>query len=393
MYCISGITSAAGKRIASSGRFLLACLSAWMISFLPLAAGADAGTGLQLIEIDSGERLLGEVLPQSTDSMLHIRSGLLGEVALLRSRVVRMEAVSPGEASPGPVAEAKPLQAPPHPPAKKPSPSVAASPEKSPTAPVKKPLPSKKVESPLVSEIPAELGLFDYLTGLRAPDSWSGNFRMGMNISTGDSLWTQTYLRGKLEVRPKGKSSLYRLAGSYLYQENERANGRKIRSQDKYDASFLYRYGFKNKWFVQNALSLRADQKKGIDRDLSDLLGIGYGFRPFEKVEFNVGGAGGVADYQSNKASSRNGRESTLSVFEELVWKPLKRTSLIHRFNYYWNPEDNNQYNYVLKTALRVRVTDLLGFEFSFNKDYDNDTGTGNNKNDTRWLNALILFF
>ena len=47
----------------------------------------------------------------------------------------------------------------------------------------------------------------------------------------------------------------------------------------------------------------------------------------------------------------------------------------------------------MLKTALRVRVTDLLGFEFSFNKDYDNDTGTGNNKNDTRWLNALILFF
>lgn len=245
----------------------------------------------------------------------------------------------------------------------------------------------------MLAQTPTEIGLFDYLLGLRAPDSWSGNARVGINISTGDSLWTQTYLRGKLEIRPKGTSSLYRFTGSYTYQQNEKSNGTKSRSQDKYDLSLLYRYSFENNWFLQNTTQLRADQKKGIDRDLSNLVGIGYGFRPFSTLEFNVGGAGGVADFQSNQSSSRNGHETNLSVFEELVWKPLKRTSLVHRFNYYWNPDDQEEYNYLIKTALRVRVTDLLGFEFSYNKSYDNDTGSGNNKDDTRWLNALILFF
>lgn len=345
---------------------------------------AEEGTALQWIETDSGERLVGEVLPESNDSMLHFRSGLLGEIVLPRSRVVRMEVVPSDEEPRKAAVKTEPVKG-----ASKPLPSP-----KSPSPPPQ--VKAKAVQKPvpvMATEVPEEVGLFDYLSGLRAPDSWSGNFRMGMNISTGDSLWTQTYLRGKLEIRHKGKPSLYRLTGSYVYQENERSNGQKFRSQDKYDASFLYRYKFKNKWFIQNTVALRADQKKGIDRDLSNLLGFGYSFRPFKRVEFNVGGAGGVADYQSNSGSNRNGGKSTVSVFEELVWKPLKRTSLIHRFNYFWNPEDNNQYNFVMKTALRVRMTDLLGFEFSYNKNYDNDTGAGNNKNDIRWLNSLIFYF
>lgn len=65
----------------------------------------------------------------------------------------------------------------------------------------------------------------------------------------------------------------------------------------------------------------------------------------------------------------------------------------MHSFRYYINPQNTYQYSFLMKTALRVRMTDLLGFEFSYNKDYDNDTGAGNNKNDTRWLNALIVYF
>ena len=216
---------------------------------------------------------------------------------------------------------------------------------------------------------------------------------MGFNISSGDSKWTETYLRGKLEVRPRDNPSLYRYTGSYTYRENERDNGDKFKSQDKYDAAFLYRYTFDNSWFLQNTASWRVDQKKGINRDVSDLVGAGYTFKPTPTIEWNVGGSGGIEDYESSGENSRNGTSASLSVFEELKWTPLQRTSVIHSFNYFWNPDNSSQYNYVIKTALRVRLTDLLGFEFSYNKDYDNDTGAGQNKDDTRWLNAMILFF
>lgn len=335
----------------------------------------------QTITLDSGERLIGAVLPKSTDETVYLKTELFGELSIPRARVVELLVVSP-ESSSSPTAQ------------------VAAA------EPVEV---SERVEAPrgVVSETakavePAELvadeedlegGLFNYLLGLNTPESWSGNFRMGFNISSGDSKWTETYLRGKLEVRPEDSSSLYRYTGSYTYRESEDKNGNKFKSQDKYDATFLYRYGFDNDWFVQNTASWRVDQKKGIDRDLSNHVGFGYSFEPRSTVEWNVGGSVGIDDYQSRGEHSRNGNSTSLSVFEELKWSPLERTTLVHSFSYFWDPDDSSRYNYVAKTALRVRLTDLLGFEFSHNKEYDSDTGTGQDKDDTRWLNALVLFF
>lgn len=340
----------------------------------------------QVITLDSGERLVGEVLPKSTDETLFLRSELFGELSVPRARV---EGILPKDLAPQtepqPVVEPQVAAAAPPPP--------PAAVNNQPKHVVGDQARNVDPEALIEEEERIEKKLFNYLVGLNTPETWNGNLRMGFNISSGDSKWTETYLRGKLEVRPEDSPSLYRYTGSYTYRENEKDNGTKFKSQDKYDAAFLYRYTFDNSWFVQNTAAWRVDQKKGINRDLSDLVGVGYTFKPTPKVEWNVGGSGGLEDYESSGEESRNGTNTSLSIFEELKWSPLQRTSLIHSFNYFWNPDDSSQYHYVIKTALRVRLTDLLGFEFSHNKDYDNDTGSGQNKDDTRWLNAMILFF
>ena len=234
--------------------------------------------------MDTGERLIGEVLPKSSDSTLYIRSGLLGEIAFATLTYTPSKSRFRGHfitiGCGGLIKRKAPV----------PAASVAA-PKKDPIVKKKEAVnpPAKativdKSEPPMLAKTPTEIGLFDYLLGLSAPDSWSGNARVGINISTGDSEWTQTYLRGKLEVRPKGKSRLYRYTGSYTYQENEKSTGKKFRSQDKYDLSMLFRQSFKNNWFIQNSTQFRVDQKKGIDRDLSNLIGFGYGFRPILKL-------------------------------------------------------------------------------------------------------------
>jgi hypothetical protein len=42
---------------------------------------------------------------------------------------------------------------------------------------------------------------------------------------------------------------------------------------------------------------------------------------------------------------------------------------------------------------VRVRLTDLLGLEFSYNQSYDNDIGNGIPKDDAIWRNALVIYF
>jgi hypothetical protein len=140
-------------------------------------------------------------------------------------------------------------------------------------------------------------------------------------------------------------------------------------------------------------MSIRVDQIKGIDRELQELIGLGYKYRPSNQFELLFGGSGGVEKYEVNADDSRNGVNKVLNVFQEFTWKPFTRTSFVQKFNYYWEPDYTERYNYVISAAVRIRLTDLLGFEFSYNQNYDNDIGNGNEKNDAVWRNALIVYF
>ncbi len=364
------------------------------LALLGLTAVAQAEP--ELLLLSSGERLVGEVLPKSNEQTLYVKSALLGEVQIPRSSVIKMEPAALASATPDAKPEQKPIaevaKATPAPAAKPASEEKVTSPK--PVAPIE---PGEAASASFAEmDEPLESSLFKKLWGLQTPESWNGNLRMGMNLSRGDSRWTETYARGKLDIRPNDGPSLYRLTGSYTYRETENKKGDKYKSQDKYDAAALYRRSFdNNNWFVQNTLAYRADQKKGIDREVSNLVGFGYTFKPLQAMELNVGATGGIEDYQTDFDDTRSGVNGVVSVFEEVAWRPFKdkKTSLVHSFNYFQNPEDSEQYNYVLKAAIRYRMTDLLGFEFSYNQDFDNDTGAGNTRDDTRWLNALIVYF
>ena len=113
--------------------------------------------------------------------------------------------------------------------------------------------------------------------------------------------------------------------------------------------------------------------------------------RFFSMADF--GGGGGIEELKADFEAARAGQLQLANIFQEATWRPLKRTSVIQKFNYYWDPEDSDQFNYVLTAAIRIRLTDLLGFEFSYNKSYDSDVGITNSKDDEQWRNALVLYF
>ena len=328
----------------------------------------------QIVSLISGERLVGEVLPQSNDQVLVLKSNLLGEMTIQRAQIVKIEPQVIPAAKLASSANADSSKA-----ALKQVSNQVAIAEK-----------MTEVEQILEEEQP----LVDKLFAFKAPKAWDGNVRTGMNISSGDKQWTETALRGKLEIKQQGDPNFYRFTGSYTYRETERSNGESYKSTDRYDGAFIYRRSFAGgKWFIQNSLSTRVDQVKGIDREVQELVGVGYKIKPSNQFELLFGTSGGLEEYQTDSENTRNGVNQVLNVFEEFTWKPFTRTSFVQKFNYYWEPDYTERYNYVLTAAVRIRLTDLLGFEFSYNQNYDNDIGNGNEKSDAVWRNALIVYF
>jgi putative salt-induced outer membrane protein YdiY len=322
-----------------------------------LFALASANATLSVVDLDTGEQLIGEILTQSSTITVVIRSPLLGELKVPRARIISIRA----QDSKPPLVKS----------------SFAA-----------KGKPKKAEESAIDEET-----LLETLLDLKAPGYWSGNMRLGINLSQGDRKWEETYARGKLEIDPKQSPSFYRLSGSYTYRQTERANGDEYKSTDKYNAEFIYRRSFFENWFTQNALGYRADRVKGIDREVQVSAGIGYQYKPSNRFKFLLGGGAGVEELDANFGDSRADSSPFANIFQEATWRPFKRTSVVQKFSYYWNPKDSNQFNYVLTAAVRVRFTELLGFEFSFNKSFDNDLGNSAAKDDAQWRNALVFYF
>ena len=322
-----------------------------------LFALASANATLSVVDLDTGEQLIGEILTQSSTITVVIRSPLLGEVKVPRARVISIRAKD----SKPPLIKS----------------SFAA-----------KGKPKKAEESAINEET-----LLETLLDLKAPGYWSGNMRLGINLSQGDRKWQETYAKGKLEIDPKQSPNFYRFSGSYTYRQSERANGDEYKSTDKYNAEFIYRRSFFENWFTQNALGYRADRVKGIDREVQVSAGIGYQYKPSNRFKFLLGGGAGVEELDANFGDSRADSSPFANIFQEATWRPFKRTSVVQKFSYYWNPKDSNQFNYVLTAAVRVRFTDLLGFEFSYNKSFDNDLGNSEAKDDAQWRNALVFYF
>jgi len=348
--------------------FFICALCGWTPAALQAAA--------TILSLDTGERIVGEVLPKSNDDVIYIQSKLLGEVAVSRTRVVKTEAKKEAEAKV------------PHEGSK-----VVVVQKKEDKEPIVEEQKTEIVLTEKEIEHIEQLRVIDTLRDLEAPESWSGNLRLGLNVSQGDTKWTESFIRGNLEIKPEASANFYRLQGSYTYRETERSGGSQFKSTDKYDAAAIYRRTFQEDWFFQNSLAARVDQIKGIDRELQETVGIGYKYEPNDRLEFILGGGGGVEEYETNFESSLEGTNPVLNVFQETVWAPFDRTKLVQKFDYYWNPEDTTQYNYIISAALRFRLTDLLGLEFSYSQEFDNDVGNGSSKDDTQWRNALIVYF
>ena len=339
--------------------------------------------------LSSGEQLIGEVLPQSDEQMLFIRSKTLGDLKLLRPLVVSIQAIELRKKE----VVASPIVA------NAPTPKQAEEPKL-----------SADTQDPTEGDLllnqndPSDTAedrrmwhkgkvVLGQIRSIKTPDYWKGMLRLGLNYSTGDKKWSENYMRGQLEIRQKGSPNFYRYSGSYSFRQNERSSGEKYISTDRYDVNMIYRRTIAKDWFIQNSLGYRSDGVKEIKREVKETLGLGYKYKLSPTIELVLGGGVGVEDFQTESSEDQDGLSGDLNIFQELKWRPNKRTTFSQKFNYYSDMEDPNQYSYVLTGAFRVRLTDLFGLEFSYDQNYDGNLVSGLLKDDIRWRNALVVYF
>lgn len=370
----------AGRRIFT-GLLCVFCLSQALI-------------GEDRIELESGEVLIGRVLEQSTQDTLVIRSKVLGDLRIAREKVASVQLEKKEMKAEAPVAPQIPSEQ-----AVAVEVNEAGQTEVTVTVETDTAGPNAEEEAlnaaatALFATIETAGTVVDIVKGLESPKSWSGNLRAGINAGSGDRDWKESYLKGTLIVEPEGSLNYYRLNGSYTYRETTPPNRPAFKSTDKYDTDFTYRRTFADNWFFQNSLSWRVDQVKGLDKEQQFLVGLGFQYEWDKTIDFVIGAGGGVEEFESIFEDNRNGQNPVVNVFQEFTWKFFKKSQFTQSFNYYSNPEDSDFYNYEINAGLRFRLTQLLGLEFSYSKEFDSDLGDGSERVDTVFRNTLIVFF
>ena len=343
----------------------------------------------QKFTLSSGEQLIGEVLPQSDEQMLFIRSKTLGDLKLLRSLVVSTQAIElKGEKLIAPLTEANEQLS-----KQAVEPKLSADTQYQSQGDL---LPNQIDPSHIAEDHRIwhkGQAVAGQIRSMKAPDYWKGMLRLGLNYSSGDKKWSENFMRGQLEIRQKGSPNFYRYSGSYSFRQNERSSGEKYVSTDRFDVNIIYRRAIATDWFIQNSLGYRSDGVKAIKREVKETVGLGYKYKLSPTIELVLGGGVGVEDFQTESGGNQDGFSGDLNIFQELKWSPNKRTTFSQKFNYYSDMEDPNQYSYVLTGAFLIRLTDLFGLEFSYDQNYDGNLASGLLKDDIRWRNALVVYF
>lgn len=354
----------------------------FIILFLSVLFSAPLFSEMVKLTLHSGEILIGEQLAEldSSEAAYRIESKILGEIRIPADAVESYTVLSKSAAS---------KTVPPTAPAKLVEERVAVT-DKAESAVTPESIESDKEKSVPDDFQSQAFNLIKSVEELRAPKSWSGNLRMGMNFASGDRKYTQTYLRGRVKVEKEGSPHFFQLSGEYNFRETEQSSGLSYISDDRYDVEFIYRWLFAKHWFLQNASIIRMNNLKGIDQEVQNLSGFGYRAHFFDSVEVLLGT--GVGMKRSLYRNVPDNSYFMVNVFQELNWKPSKKIKLHQKMNFFQDPENSTIYNYALVLSFNYRFTDLLGFEIRYTKDFDNGI-TEKFDESSRFQNALILYF
>lgn len=371
---------------------------------LGLAAAAPS-----LVTLKNGDRVTGEVVREA-DGKVVVRTESLGELAVPRAAVEKIEAlpqkqaqvaaVQPMKAGEAPAVTISPTSKPKAVPAPAQSPNVAAA-----TSPKIAPAPSP-ASAPAAA--PAAQAVAKAAPAQPPKKPWRqvwketrGSMETSYNDQTGRHTSKNLTFRGDLDYN--SGPDRYHLEGRYYYGKYDGY----IHS-DRRDTAFRWRHDLTKRFFSQATTSHTLDNVKLIDLNFEQNLGLGWAAVADKRQELSlVAGATG----QSRRAFGKD--TDTLALAELSQQYSLKindRLTLRHDATAQYStvsrspyvvingqliPSDTEADNYRLRVnfSLQGKLTERISMTLRYEYEYDNIIQLANLKSDQRTSTSVGYHF
>lgn len=281
-----------------------------------------------VLEIDNGERLLGELIGM-VDDRVHFRSEMLGEIFVpaARAKVLPL-AVEDAQGA---------LQ--------KPGWTRVAAPE---PAPAKAPGPGKSAPASRPADTPAR--------------PWRYLIELGYGFQSSTVMKSDAYLRGEV-VRASDEYS-YKIYGKYLYGQQEH-----VRNVDKVETGFNAQHELAGRWHLRNDLAYQNDRLRLLDVEVTEVVGLSYEIFKLPQLQFSAGPGVGVR-YREPEIGHTGYTVST-DFSDELTWKLTDRIKLGHIGSFLADPRHPSNYRLRSAAVATGRISDQLSVNLRYEYEFD----------------------
>lgn len=222
---------------------------------------------------------------------------------------------------------------------------------------------------------------------------WRTKLEFGLNHEDGVKETVRYNLFAQSE-KTIGRHNL-RATGRLTYSKQDRKA-----TTDRTEAGFRWRQSFPNKTFTQTQTTYYRDQVSGIDTNIDQNAGIGYGLFETPRLDFNVG-IGLTGQYR--EADNLEDNTGALAeFFQDQTLKLNDSTKLVQSLNVqYWpnsplvatTARDEENLKWRFSTALIGKLSESMSLNLRYEYSYDNAIANRDARANQRITSSLGYLF
>lgn len=229
----------------------------------------------------------------------------------------------------------------------------------------------KPVEQKQPKSVVEDEGVFDVARTLGLPESWTGQFDVGVTDIQGTSEKRTLAWNSKV-VFPYLKNK-FTWKTYYNYSESTG-----VADVDKYGTSLGTRHTLSERSFLRSLTAYSVDQIQGVDMQLDQTFGYGYKVVKTDSMAWEV--VPGIGLQYIDQPLTEDGLSYIFNFYEEFNWQITEFLAFDHSWNISAPGDDTNDYSYVLDNSLSAKVSEHYFLKLGHEYDYKNNVARGKKK-------------
>ncbi len=217
---------------------------------------------------------------------------------------------------------------------------------------------------------------------------WSGRFDLGYTLQSGRT--DRNELTARVQLDREAGIHKYRAIGEYIYGE-QKIDGDKIKSSDRYGASFRWRRTLSEYFYTQSLTSYEVDQIRRIKQRAEQNLSLGYQFLDRENIDASV--APGVTAQYNRQLGVETGMNYLATAFQDINWQITEAYRFEEDSTFLIEPDDTDNYTYRFNAGLVGTMTDSINLSVRYNFVYENQVAADVDRAEHRLITSIGYSF